>query len=195
MARDQLKYLGPIFTFYCLTAGMVLLSGYRYSEMIEAAEQNLAILGRALEELGQRWPSAVGSLKHLMDVREKIMQRPSHAKSTDINLPTTAAQVFSDFGPTLCRMWFPIHRRLAQAANVAAREVETAGILQGLRTPASQGIDLDIVAAATQQQILNGQMLPGAGLEPTLLQPQEWLAPYGGMGNWLMVDWDQSLGW
>jgi hypothetical protein len=65
MARDELRYLGPIFTFYCLTAGMAQLSCYRYSSIVSLAEENLAVLARALEELSRRWPTAVGSLKHL----------------------------------------------------------------------------------------------------------------------------------
>lgn len=65
MARDELRYLGPIFTFYCLTAGMAQLSCYRYSEMVSLAEKNLDVLARALEELSKRWPTAVGSLKLL----------------------------------------------------------------------------------------------------------------------------------
>lgn len=65
MARDELRYLGPIFTFYCLTAGMAQLSCYRYSEIVGLAEQDFDILARALEELSKRWPTAVGSLKHL----------------------------------------------------------------------------------------------------------------------------------
>jgi hypothetical protein len=65
MARDELRFLGPIYTFYCLTAGMAQLSCYRYPEIVDVAEENLSIMGRALEELSGRWPSAVGSLKHL----------------------------------------------------------------------------------------------------------------------------------
>jgi hypothetical protein len=65
MARDELRFLGPIYTFYCLTAGMAQLSCYRYPEIVDIAEENLSIMGRALEELSRRWPSAVGSLKHL----------------------------------------------------------------------------------------------------------------------------------
>lgn len=65
MARDELRYLGPIFTFYCLTAGMAQLSCFRYSEFVGLGEQNLSIMSRALEELSRRWPTAVGSLKHL----------------------------------------------------------------------------------------------------------------------------------
>ncbi|KAJ4294351.1 hypothetical protein N0V90_008041 [Kalmusia sp. IMI 367209] len=195
MAKDQLQYLGPIFTFYCLTAGMAQLSCYRYSGIVGIAEKNLSILGQALEDLSQRWPSAVGSLKHLMDVREKVMQRPSLGQFPDVNLPAATAQFFSDFGPDLCRMWIPIHQRLPQTTNIAPRELETAGILQGLRTPATQSIDLDITTAALQQQVLHNQIVTEVALEPTMLQPQEWLGPYGGMGNWLMVDWDQGLGW
>ncbi|KAK7179184.1 hypothetical protein DPSP01_012084 [Paraphaeosphaeria sporulosa] len=192
IARDQLQYLGPIFTFYCLTAGMAQLSCYRYTSLLRIAEDNLAILTRALEDLGKRWPTAVGSLKHLMDVREKVMQRPSLGASPDVNLPATTAQFFSDFGPELCSMWAPVHQRLPQNTNIAPRELETAGILQGLRTPTAQSIDLDI---AMQQQMLHSQTATGATLEPTMLQPQEWFGPYGGMANWLMVDWDQGLGW
>lgn len=195
MARDELRYLGPIFTFYCLTAGMAQLSCYRYSEMVDLAEENLAIMARALEELSRRWPSAVGSLKHLMDVREKVTQRPHLGQFSDSNFPESTAQFFKDFGPDLCRMWHPVHQRLPQMTPMASRELEMAGILQGLRTPNNQSLDMDLVAnAAAQQQMMNSQATTGATLEPTLLQPQDWFGPCGA-GNWLLVDWDQGLGW
>jgi len=195
MARDELRYLGPIFTFYCLTAGMAQLSCYRYSGLVGIAEENLAIIARALDDLSKRWASAVGSLKHLMDVREKIMQRPLLGVYPDMNLPHTTAQFFKDFGPDLCRMWHSIYQRQPQTTNIA--EWETAGILQCLRAPANQHIDMDMATnAAIQQQMMNNQApAAGANLEPTLLQPQEWIGPYGGIGNWLMVDWDQGFGW
>lgn len=195
IARDELRYLGPIFTFYCLTAGMAQLSCYRYSEMFELAEENLVIMARALDELSKRWPSAVGSLKHLMDVREKLTQRPHLGQFPEVNLPDTTAQFFSDFGPDLCRMFHPVHQRLPQLPAIAPRELEMAGILQGLRTPNNQSLELDMAAnTAAQQQMLNNQMNMGVSLEPTLLQPQEFFGPYG-VGNWLMIDWDQALGW
>lgn len=132
-----------------------------------------------------------------MDVREKILQQPSLGHFFDVNTPGTTLQFFSDFGPDLCRMWYPIHQRLPQTAPIAPRELETAGILQGLRTPGTQPVELDMTAnAALQQQMVGNQVAAnGATLEPTLLQPQEWFGPYGGVGNWLMVDWDQAFGW
>lgn len=194
MARNQLQYLGPIFTFYCLTAGMAQLSCYRYSEILHLAEDNLCILKCALEELGKRWPTAVGSLKHLLDVRGKVMQRPSLGQFPEVGLPAITAQFFSDFGPDLCRMWVPIYQRLPQSVNIAPRELETANILQGLRSPTTQSIDLDMATTAMQQQMINSQAA-GTTLEPTMLQPQEWFGLHGGMANWMMLDWDQGIGW
>jgi len=65
LARDELRYLGPIFTFYLLAAGMAQLSCYRYTGLWDAAAKDLDVMFRALDELSKRWPSAVGSLRHL----------------------------------------------------------------------------------------------------------------------------------
>lgn len=189
MARDELRYLGPIFTFYCLTAGMAQLDCYRYSGMVNLAEENLTIMARALEDLNKRWPTAVGSLKHLMDSREKLVQRPHQGQFPVFNFPSSTAQFFSDFGPELCRMWHPINQRLPMNQPVASSELEMAGILQGLRTPN----DVEVVKNTTQP-IMATQASSGVSLEPTLLQPQEWFGPYE-FGNWLMSDWDQGLRW
>lgn len=195
MARDELRYLGPIFTFYCLTAGMAQLSCYRYSDTYNLAEENLGIMARALEELSKRWPSAIGSLKHLMDVREKLIQKPRLGQFPEISFSDTTAQFFVDFGPDLCRMWHPVHQRIPQMSHVAPRELEMAGILQGLRTPNNPALDLDLSAeTAAQQAMMENQVNMGSTLEPTLLQPQEFFGPYG-VANWLMIDWDRAMGW
>lgn len=195
IARDELRYLGPIFTFYCLTAGMAQLSCYRYSDMLKLAEENLATLARALECLGKRWPSAVGSLKHLMDVREKITQRPQLGLIPEFRLIETTAQFFVDFGPDLCRMWYPIYERLPHTPYTAHKEIEMASILQGLRTPHTQSHDPEMSGSVMAQQQPSDPLGFGPSLEPTMLQPQEFFGSYG-VGDWLMVDWgDQTLGW
>lgn len=132
-----------------------------------------------------------------MDVREKVLQRPPLSRFPDCNIPHTTLQLFSDFGPDLCRMWHPIHQHMPQTSSFATRDFETAGILQGLRTPGPQALELDIEAHTTaiQQQQMFQAAAGGATMEPTLLQPQEWFGTYGGIGNWLMVDWDQGFGW
>jgi hypothetical protein len=163
--------------------------------MVHLAEENLEIMARALEELSKRWPTAIGSLKHLMDVRENVTQRPHIGKFSEVNYPTTTAQFFSDFGADLCRMWHPIHQRLPQVIPVASRELEMAGILQGLRTPNNQALELDMAAnAAMQHHLMSNNIAAEVSLEPTLLQPQEWFSPYG-VGSWLTGEWDHGLGW
>jgi hypothetical protein len=130
-----------------------------------------------------------------MDVREKATQQQHLGQFPDISLPITTAQFFGDFGPDLCRMWHLIYQRLSQAANIAPRELEMAGILHGLRTPSNQPFDPDLATnSSTQQQMVYSQASAETSLEPTLLQPQEWFGPYS-TGNWLMVDWEQNLGW
>jgi hypothetical protein len=194
MARDELRFLGPIFTFYCLTAGFTQLSSYRYSDMVHLAEENLNVMARALQELSTRWPTAIGSLKHLMDVREKVTQRPHIGQFAEVNYSNTTAQFFSDFGPDLCRMWHPIHQRIPQVAPVAPRELEMAGILQGLKTPNNHALELDMAANVAMQHHMMNNVSTDVSLEPTLLQPQEWFGPYG-VGSWLTGEWDHGLGW
>ncbi|KAL5120144.1 hypothetical protein ACEQ8H_001970 [Pleosporales sp. CAS-2024a] len=193
MARDELRYLGPIFTFYCLTAGFAQLSCYRYTDMAQIAEKNLKVLARALEELSKRWQTAHGSLKHLMDVREKVARRTQLGCYLDINFPNTTAQFFSDFGPDLCPMWHLIYQKLPQVTPIASRGLETAGILHGLRAPNDQsmGLDMDTNAAIQQRMMVNNSIPAEPFLEPTLLQPQEWFGPYSA-GNWLTGDWNEQ---
>jgi hypothetical protein len=130
-----------------------------------------------------------------MDVRDKVTQQQHLGQFPDINLPNPTTQFFSDFGPDLCRMWHPIYQRLPQNTNIAPRELEMAGILQGLRTPNNQQFDHDFTTnSSAQQQLMHSQVSAATLLEPTLLQPQEWFGSYS-TGNWLMVDWEQHLGW
>jgi hypothetical protein len=65
LARDEIRYLGPMFSFYLLAAGVVQLSCYRWAGLWSSAQQDLEITFRALEEMGKRWQSAVGSSRNL----------------------------------------------------------------------------------------------------------------------------------
>lgn len=100
------------------------------------------------------------------------------------------AQFFEVFGSELCRMWDALHQTPSRNHAIPPRELETAGILQGLRTPAMQSFELDSRLLSQQQNVDNAPNV----LEPSLLQPQDWLGQYDGIGNWLLIDWDQGLG-
>ncbi|KAI8934096.1 hypothetical protein NX059_008858 [Plenodomus lindquistii] len=195
LARDEIRYLGPIFTFYCLTAGLALLSAFQYTELQSVVDDNLAILLQALEELSKRWPSAVGSLKHLENVRQKLSQRPRLTQLPGISLSDSTSQFFSDFGPDLCRLWQAMYQKQSQKSVAASGELEMAGILQGPRRPINQHLDLDVATINAAGQVMSdGQPDMSTSLEPSMLQPQEFLGLYGGSA-WLAIDWDQAMGW
>jgi len=200
---------------------MAQLSCYRYTGLWDAAAKDLDVMFRALDELSKRWPSAVGSLRHLTDVRDKIIMRPTALPHfPHHNLTPERLQFFEDFGPELCRMWVAIHEGHRDGIQRIhpSREIETAGILQGLRTPVTMleglgvdGVDGDVDGdvrdlesagddgyGGRRNELGGGFGGLGGGYgsyESGLIHPAaDLLAQYEGIGNWLLIDWDQGLG-
>ncbi|KAF2417643.1 hypothetical protein EJ08DRAFT_703357 [Tothia fuscella] len=184
LARDELRYLGPIFTFYLLAAGVSLLSSYRYAGLWHLAEQDLQIIIQAQQELGKRWPSAVGSLKRMTDVRDKVTHCQRSTYFPENNLTPEQMQYFNSFGPDLCRSWDVLHVGGNNTLQPATRDLMTAGILQDLRTPGALYPDQTQDPAG----VLDGH--GGTPLDPSLLNGQITLDQYGGIGNWLFNDWE-----
>ncbi|KAF5010851.1 hypothetical protein FDECE_3024 [Fusarium decemcellulare] len=104
VSRDQLRYLGPVFTFYALAAGLVQLTAFRHESLHEIAEHEFNVIKITLEELGKRWGSAHGALRGLVKAKEAIQQQPRNPEYPP-PLDTDMAALFADFGPELCRMW------------------------------------------------------------------------------------------
>jgi hypothetical protein len=181
LARDELRYLGPIFTFYLLAAGVSLLSSYRYTGLWHLAEQDLQIIIKAQQELGKRWPSAIGSLKRMTDVKEKLTKCQRSTYFPENNLTPEQMHYFDGFGPDLCRTWDVLFVDESSSAQPATRDLMTAGILQDLRTPG-------VIYAESGEQSggLEGQA--GISLDAPLLDMS--LDQYGGIGNWLFSDWE-----
>jgi hypothetical protein len=205
---------------------MAQLSCYRYTGLWDAAAKDLDVMFRALDELSKRWPSAVGSLRHLTDVRDKIIMRPTALPHfPHHNLTPERLQFFEDFGPELCRMWVAIHEGHRDGIQRIhpSREIETAGILQGLRTPVTMleglGVDgadeigdgdgpprgrdrerdsFDIDGYGRRDELAGAFGAPingGLAYDSGLMHPAaDLLAQYEGIGNWLLIDWDQGLG-
>ncbi|GJN80066.1 hypothetical protein PLIIFM63780_003590 [Purpureocillium lilacinum] len=104
ICRDQLRYLGPVFTFYALVTGLNQLTGFRYECLQEVAEHEFNVVKVALEELGKRWGSAHGALRGLIRAKEAVQQQPRYSRRPPILSPDEAI-FFTDFGPELCKMW------------------------------------------------------------------------------------------
>ena len=106
LARDEVRYLNPVFTFYLLVASITLLSCYRYPELRALAYDDLRIISQAQEELKKKWQSAVGSIQSFEKMynaitakQKKIMQPPQ------THLEPSQAVFFAGMDTTLCRLW------------------------------------------------------------------------------------------
>ena len=190
LARDELRYLGPIFTFYLLAAGTALLSSFRFPGLWHLAEQDLHIIFRSQEELAKRWPSAIGSLKNLKEVKEKVTRGQQASPFPENNLTPEQIHYFDGFGSDICRFWHVLYNGM-NTQHSQTRDLMTAGILQDLRTPGSLVADND--SSSDQMLHMNGQSSLTFGMQT--LTPGMSVDQYGGIGNWLfnMNDWDRGV--
>lgn len=118
LSRDQLRYLGPVFAFYALAAGLVHIVGFRHESLQSVAAQEFNVIQVALEELGKRWGSAQGALRALNRAK-KAMQRQPFVPEPPSPLDSSDASFFTDFGPDLCSIWhigFPTKRTAPESA-------------------------------------------------------------------------------
>jgi hypothetical protein len=72
--RDQISYLGPIFSWHLLIASVTRLSCLRVPALEEEATVALDTTDKFLAELGKKWPSALNNLKNL-----KVLKRDANA--------------------------------------------------------------------------------------------------------------------
>ena len=105
LARDEIQFLGPIFTFHLLAAGIGLLSCNSTPSLWARAAGSLQTVFLSLEVLATRWSSAKGSLRALKSIADK---QQSVARADRV-LPLTLARehqpFFDSFGPELSWAW------------------------------------------------------------------------------------------
>jgi hypothetical protein len=103
--RNELDFLGPVFAFHGLAAGLTQISACRDELLAPMAEADLSITFRALQELSKRWGSARGITKALVRARKAVSQAPPQTRTRVSKCPENASAFFQDFGPQLCRQW------------------------------------------------------------------------------------------
>lgn len=107
LARDEIRFLAPIFGRYCLAAGIFLVSLRPFPNLWEAAQPDLEIFQICLKELSKRWRSAVGGLKALQWVINTRRDRTNNVLKSPAWLNLEQQRFFDRFAPDLCRMWIP----------------------------------------------------------------------------------------
>jgi hypothetical protein len=106
LARDQVRHLGPVYTFYLLVASIALLSCYKYPNLWPVAQEDLRIISQAQEEMKKKWGSALGSIRSFDRMYEVTTNtqsiRASHPPAT-IDAPQ--ALLLQDVPSVSCRLW------------------------------------------------------------------------------------------
>lgn len=116
LLRDELRYLGPVFAFYPLCAGLSLLSSCRYSQLQTTAEHELTVIKLSLQKLSERWLSAVGPLRALNKLTEKLRELGPFDGPLP-NLDVDSASFFEGFEVKLCKQWRVIGQSAEQASS------------------------------------------------------------------------------
>lgn len=194
LARDEIQYLGSIFTFYLLAAGTGLLSSKRHQRIWDKARKDLQTIYVALEELAKRWPSAIGALRALQSIDE-TQNNMAPAEEQRVGLMDVSEEhrpLFSIFGPNLTWAWevFMTPPTMGRSAN-SESDVS--------RLP-RMGSILDSPSAARQ---FATTALPASGsleisaLPRDVVDGDPFHMQYQGMGDWLLEDqdWSGELPW
>ncbi|KAJ5697148.1 hypothetical protein N7488_010832 [Penicillium malachiteum] len=104
LLRDELRYLGPVFAFYPLCAGLSLLSCCRYTQLQTTAEHELTVMKLSLQKLSERWLSAVGPLRALNKLTEKVREQGLF-EGPPPTLDIESAAFFEGFDLKICKQW------------------------------------------------------------------------------------------
>ncbi|OQV06980.1 hypothetical protein CLAIMM_11476 [Cladophialophora immunda] len=106
LARDEVRFLGPAFSFHLLAASIALLSCYKYPDLWELAQEDLKILNQAQEEMKKRWPTAIGSLSSFDRMFKLTVATQMKVTSTcNCSLTSYEAVFFEICDMKLCRMY------------------------------------------------------------------------------------------
>ncbi|KAJ5403726.1 hypothetical protein N7509_003597 [Penicillium cosmopolitanum] len=129
LLRDELRYLGPVFAFYPLCAGLSLLSCCRYTQLQSTAEHELTVMKLSLQKLSERWLSAVGPLRALNKLTEKVREQ-GFLDGPPPALDTDTASFFEGFDMKLCKQWSLIGHTSEPATNSRAERTCTLAEVQ-----------------------------------------------------------------
>ncbi|OAL03784.1 hypothetical protein IQ06DRAFT_243908, partial [Phaeosphaeriaceae sp. SRC1lsM3a] len=65
LARDEIRFLAPVFTIYCISSGFTLLTLFDHPNLWSSAQTDMNIILKSLSQLSKNWRSAIGGLKAL----------------------------------------------------------------------------------------------------------------------------------
>lgn len=202
LARDEIQFLGPIFTFHLLAAGIGLLSCKNIPVLWNKAATSLETIYLSLEVLAKRWSSAKGSLRALRSIAEKQQRTTRLGRTHPLTLPREHRPFFEHFGPDLSWAWQVFMSNGTSAALQKPLEAslipETADVSLD-EFPESRSAD--VVPSTEDYRPLTTILDPHMGFtmgDMTQDMPDGFFHnQYQGMGDWLFKDleWTGDIQW
>ncbi|KAL4913607.1 hypothetical protein BDW62DRAFT_159548 [Aspergillus aurantiobrunneus] len=105
--RDEICRLGTAFTFYALSAGLMLMPASRVERLRDWANEDTIIVKASLHILAKQWGSASGALRALQKVGKEGTRRRSRIHdAAPVNDEIRA--FFDGLDTRWCRLWGPI---------------------------------------------------------------------------------------
>ncbi|KAL5363710.1 fungal-specific transcription factor domain-containing protein [Aspergillus floccosus] len=191
LARDEIRYLGSIFTFYLLAAGTGLLSSKRYPDIWEKARQDLQTIYISLEELAKRWPSATGALRALRSLDNTQNDAPPYEDHWNSSFSLIIAEehrpLFVIFGSHLSWAW----------ESFMATDKCPAGSNHDMSRPNATPCSQQYAGEVIQAENSNAALPSENGPPLTMVDGDPFHIQYEGIGDWLLEDYDWSgeLSW
>lgn len=197
LARDEIQYLGSIFTFYLLATGIGMLSCRRIPLLWSKAASGMQTIDSSLEQLAKRWPSAMAPLRVLRTIADKQQTLP--AADTHVveapSLPDEHRVFFDTLGPGLTWAWEVFMRSTTHHGSVGVEDTGSIG------HRGSQGPLAPVSARTRGNATAMVDSLPAGGLlDPVSDLPELnsqnalddglFQLQYDGIGDWLLNDCD-----
>ncbi|KAF9888480.1 hypothetical protein FE257_008587 [Aspergillus nanangensis] len=206
LARDEVQYLGSIFTFHLLAAGTGLLSSKRYPRVWERARKDLHIIYISLEELAKRWPSATGALRALksLEATHSTGMVAEESPMPSLTMATEYLPFFRLFGASLSWAWDEFmsipgvggtYQELSPHAPVASGGVILPSIPAATTVEAPGTTGPPPHSHPHNSNSSNPFLMPD--LPRALVHEEAFHVQYEGMGGWLLdnYDWSGELPW
>jgi hypothetical protein len=188
LARDEIRCLGSIFTFYLLAAGTGLLSNKRYPDIWNRAKRDLETIYLSLEELAKRWPSATGALRALRSLDDTQDESASHDNDIkSLAIEENYRALFVNFGPHLSWAW---ENLMSTGATARAGD-------HGMNRPDATPCSRSVTEDGIQRQGVHAVLASENGLPSTTVDGDPFHIQYEGTGDWLLgnYDWSGELSW
>ncbi|KAK4935527.1 hypothetical protein LTR10_023438 [Elasticomyces elasticus] len=155
LARDEIKFLAPPFTIFCLICSMVLVSLRPFDHLWQAAQPDLCIFRECLLQLSKRWRSAIGASKALQNALDKN----KHARTSEPFKSwqwdqRTACQYFEGCATELCRMWQVVQSEAAEEGLVLGAGKEDP-VLRGPLGLSGAGVD-PLISSGLDSTVVSG---------------------------------------